>query len=504
MPNASLSLDGSMIAGRNLNFRVYGDSEFASSMYLILAILLILLLIVIFFLMLSKKVRISVLFLVIMLSFGTLYMFVFPPNTAPDEGTHFLTTYQLADRVLGQKSEQEYSFMMREEDRAHESIFFHYPDHETYTNYAQDLKRFRTDMAGEALHDNLIFMEPTIPYEFYPQTIGFVIARVLHLTVGWQYLLGRFFNLLIFSLLIFLAIERTPIGKGVFACISLFPMTLEIVSSLSYDTSVIALAFLGTAEYLYIAYGDKHARVRDLVALNVILLLLGPTKAIYVTMFLLAFFIPKKYFESRKQLIVYRSVVALVFLAVCAVTVKLNVEIVTSHSADRGVSREEEILTMADLLADPLKFVEMAVYTTAVRMNDFIYTLIGKKLGNLDIPIRNFVIWGFFLAALVSAVSMKDSRETIGKRERIQFPIVFIGSYIGMLLVFFIAWTKVNSTIIEGLQGRYLTPVLPLLLLLLNGKKLTRKRITDKHLLVFVSFLQCVVLITVFQVIVCR
>jgi uncharacterized membrane protein len=177
---------------------------------------------------------------------------------------------------------------------------------------------------------------------------------------------------------------------------------------------------------------------------------------------------------------------------------------VTVSGADRGVGMEEDILTLGDLLADPLRFVKMAVYTTAIRTSDFAYTMIGKKLGWLDVPIRNYVIWGFFLAACISAVHVKGESPTIGKRDRILFPIIFAGAYMGMLVIFYIAWTKIHSPIIEGLQGRYLTPILPLLLLLLNGKKLSRKWITDKHLLVFVCFLQCVVLVTVFQVIVCR
>jgi uncharacterized membrane protein len=246
--------------------------------------------------------------------------------------------------------------------------------------------------------------------------------------------------------------------------------------------------------------------------------------------------------------------VAAVFIAVCLLALRINIDIATGGSESRGVARGEDILSVSDLLADPLRFVKMALYTTAVRMSDMLYTMTGKKLGWLDIPIRNYVVWGFLLAAFLAAVHYNPGRAgtlrslidivrgradngsdegndkasaslsklpaaaqelsaspelhscspTINRRDRIMFPVASVVAYIGMLVIFYIAWTKTNSPIIEGMQGRYLTPLLPMLLLLLNGQKLTRRRLTDKQLLLFTSFLQCTVLAAVYQIIICR
>ena len=65
---------------------------------------------------------------------------------------------------------------------------------------------------------------------------------------------------------------------------------------------------------------------------------------------------------------------------------------------------------------------------------------------------------------------------------------------IGIMAALFFSWTPLGSQEIEGIQGRYFLPVLPIVLLLLQNNIIyIRHRNIDKYLILSVGYLQCLV-----------
>lgn len=84
-------------------------------------------------------------------------------------------------------------------------------------------------------------------HAYLPQALGITLGRLLSLGQVLTIYLGRLCNLAFFVLCGWLAVRLAPFGKMAFFGAALLPMTLELVSSLSYDGFAISLGFLCTA-----------------------------------------------------------------------------------------------------------------------------------------------------------------------------------------------------------------------------------------------------------------
>ena len=63
-------------------------------------------------------------------------------------------------------------------------------------------------------------------------------------------------------------------------------------------------------------------------------------------------------------------------------------------------------------------------------------------------------------------------------------------------------WTVKGNNLIEGVQGRYMLPFLPFILLLFRNSNLVLNKSIDRELMFSVSVLNVVTLISLFQVII--
>jgi hypothetical protein len=104
-------------------------------------------------------------------------------------------------------------------------------------------------------------------------------------------------NLLLFTLMGMLAVRKTPIGKEL---ILSFPvsMVLELVSSLSYDTYILALGFYLTATILELALSDRRSAGRMLRRSVLLAVLLSPCKMVYCVLFAACLIIPAPEMEK--------------------------------------------------------------------------------------------------------------------------------------------------------------------------------------------------------------
>ena len=77
--------------------------------------------------------------------------------------------------------------------------------------------------------------------------MGITLARALGLGSIGLLFLGRLFNLLFYTGMGYLTMRRMPFGKEVVFGVGLLPMTLNLVSSMSYDVMILAMTAYFTA-----------------------------------------------------------------------------------------------------------------------------------------------------------------------------------------------------------------------------------------------------------------
>ena len=441
---------------------------------------------------------------------GLFYLFILPPNSAPDEAVHYLAAYQNVSVALGEDTADVTSVAIRSADKKMLTDYSRFPDRHTVSFFHDEIFRPLPDAGSKIITVNRESGVPH-PYIYFPQTLGMLLGRALEVNPEWLYMLGRIFNLLFYAICIWLSVKIAPIGKGVIALVALYPMAMELAASLNSDTYTIALAFLAFAQYLRIAYSEKPAGGLSLLLLLLTMALLGPPKVVFIPIFMLAFFLPGRCFSTKRIAVLYRILVALLCFVVAFIAFY-----VYSHRADGGVPivtlpGNPVIYTFPDLIADPVLFAKTCKHTIEIYFEFYLHSMIGSGLGWLEIYINKILIDVFLALSIVGAFRIRkggnlppaSTDQTLLLRDRIQFPVIFLIAALGTAIIMYVSWTPVGSWQIDGIQGRYFLPVWPLFILFAaRWKKPVRPAWLSDNLLVgVVCCLHVLVLVTVHLII---
>ena len=224
------------------------------------------------------------------LALGVTFTYVTPALVAPDEYTHLAAAYELASTWSGQTAADENgNLLLRECDAAHFGT--------------------KTGDIGILAYKNEVIAETSEPGSpdaltthsevkagqgsgsYLAQALGIRLARAQGQNFYTMLLYGRLANLILYLLLAALAVWLAPTSlRGLFACVALLPMPLQLAASLSPDAAVLGLVFSFTALCLRLR-GEKAVWWQ-----KILLIVLGgltaPGKAIYLPVILLCLLIP--------------------------------------------------------------------------------------------------------------------------------------------------------------------------------------------------------------------
>jgi uncharacterized membrane protein len=445
-----------------------------------------------------QRLSVEKLTLFAVLIFGAFYLFVFPPNSAPDEAVHFAAAYQNADAMLGQTSPDTNSVAVRKADAKMFSDYSNFPDKHTYEFFRGELfKPLPAD--GTEIIDVPRMSGVPYPYIYIPQTIGVLIGRAFHANPEWLYLFGRILNLILYAVCAWLAVKLAPIGKGVFAVAALFPMAMELAASQNSDTFTIALSFIALAQYLRIVYTDGPAGTRDLWLLLLTMLAMGPPKVVFFPFLLLLLFLPGKCFLTKRLAVIFRILVVVLSIIVLGLTLYAY-----AHRADGGAPvvsfMDQEIYSFSDLASDPILFAKMCKRTIEMFFAFYLFSMVGTDLGWLEIRIPDVIIWIFFALAVLGTFREKAAEAALRLHDRLQFIIIFLLAAFGTALIMFVSWTPVGSWNIVGIQGRYFLPICPMILMFATRWRNIPPRpkwLSDKNLVLYACILEVIVLVCV-------
>lgn len=233
------------------------------------------------------------------LALGVAFTYVTPALVAPDEYTHLAAAYELATKWSGQPAaDADGNLLLRECDADDFGTKTGAIGILAYKNeaIAQQSAPGGTDEA--TVHSEIPAGQGSDSY--LAQAVGIHLARVTGQNFYTMLLYGRLANLIQYLLLAALAVWLAPATlRGLFACVALLPMPLQLAASLSPDAAVLGLVFSFTALCLRLR-GEKAAWWQ-----NVLLVVLGglaaPGKAIYLPVVLLCLLIPVEHLTNDQQ-----------------------------------------------------------------------------------------------------------------------------------------------------------------------------------------------------------
>lgn len=423
---------------------------------------------------------------------GLIFMLIMPGLSAPDEGCHYITAYSLSSEIMGKAASDPKGsgrVPVRAKDYPLEDLkeagvsgttpegterqALGAPVKEESYRIIRDWDRLYAGRNGTVLS----FEPPvrTAKLVYLPQALGFTLARALNLNALWLLFFGKFLNLLAYLALTAFAIRLTPFGKELFFATGLLPMVLHLTASLSYDTMILGVVFLLTAVILRLAYQAERVVVKDMILLCILIAFIGPCKMVYSPIILLFLLIPQKKFGyGWKKLLCFLAFAAALAVSMFAV----NASVISSYASAAPETATVQIgkqgYSVIELLHRPVFIVQLLYRTFLTQAGIFCLGMAGSWLGNMDPVMGAPVFVSVTMLVLLPVLSLKKPGEIqkMSGIDRVWSGLIVLAVVLLTAGAMLVAWTTRESNTIEGIQGRYLLPVLPLLLMLLKNDRI--------------------------------
>lgn len=434
---------------------------------------------------------------------GLLFLFVLPPLSAPDEISHYVSAYQLSSKILGMPSNAPNGrVLLRPQDvwvEDLDGVYEYEPDeagnlkvvlessegsrklgdpldqsvYHLIWELAPD-KQYEPGRA-EALEGKMVgSMYPpvtTTPVAYGPQALGMALVRAMDWGTLPLLYLGRLCNLVFFVFMTWLAMKRLPFGKEVLFGTALLPMTLHLSSSFSYDAMIMGCMFYFTAVCLDLAYEKERAEWKDVAVLSLVMAAAGPCKMVYAVMMGLCLLIPVKKFGGWGRWFISAACVAGAWAGAMYL---VNSQVIVSYATETESYVQwagESGYSLSLLIHQPMRLIKIFYQTLLWQAQHYHLTMIGAYLGNLD-PVLDvpYVLVVLFTLCLLGLALRKPGESLfITGGKRLWVLVVCAGCGAAVMLSMLIAWTPLSSRVINGVQGRYFLPFLPVLLLALKN-----------------------------------
>ena len=310
---------------------------------------------------------------------------------------------------------------------------------------------------------------------YWPQILGLVLGRLLHLSAISTIYLAKLFILIVYIISCYRAIKRTPMGKSIFLLVSLLPVSLMLSSGLTYDVMVI-IATLSLISSILVLYKGESTK-KDLIEASFWAFMVGAVKGGGFLLLLPLVFILFDSIKNKKSMKKILCVLGSGIFSVLLFDVILQWN---NHLYQFGIEGNGKMST-SFAFRHPIEYFKLCINTYFLYADGFSFALIGSKLGLVEEVIPHIIVVILVSPMLLLASLEKDSIE-LKKKD------IWIMAFIILLAVIFtpmmlLSWTNEGADVIDGIQGRYYLPILPLLLIIITKYLMKYINIDDNNFL---------------------
>lgn len=363
------------------------------------------------------KIKTEVLFAIIGFVFGLLILFITPKFGVADEYAHYLRAKDISQGIL-----------------------------------------YNNPKSTQNLHGASGYS----PVMYAASGLGIAVTKNFNENI--QFYTGRFFNLVVWILLIALAIHITPIFKWQFFLVSLFPMSIYQGMSLSADSFSNAFTFLFFAYMFKLIFNEKDFSYKKDISL---LSLFSFTGALCKGAIFPIFLFPLVNIKNK----MHKCFIFLFLIFVSIGTLWLW-KMTGTGSIAKEVNFE---YNLSYIYTFPLQFVFMIFKTIVISIKPWIYGCIGQ-MGWMGIAPH--IVWTTFVLSLGVMFCVPENLLITKKHRITAFLVLLLYAIFTCLLLYFI-YTPAWAATILGVQPRYFIQVIPLLFLIF-ARNIKPDRQTDK------------------------
>lgn len=404
------------------------------------------------------------LFLLLAIPFSIGFSLLIPPFGGGDEQHHYHRTAEIAYAHLLSRKTPVPAGIVEFRQRAYTLYFATHPDGYSRLEYqrlaAISLSADRTD----TLRVNIFTVHH--PLNYLAQSIAFRVAAELGARPLVLLYVARIAGMLVGILLVWLAIRVMPAQQYAMAAIALLPTAVTSHSTLNADavTDGIALLFIALAVRAIVRKTPMTGRETGALALTAIGI--ACCKGAYIPLALLTLAIPRDRFSSGRHRAA--ALAACVLPAVIGglgwmLTVKQYLFTGIQHTTLAGQPAPDRQL--AFILHDPGGYLRVLHHT--LFETPFLSTAARGLFGEFSHGNLHFPEWAYAMigTAFVATILLDQTADgvTYGRPARAISFGVFLACFFGAITLLYLQWCSVRAPVISGFQGRYLTPVLPLL-----------------------------------------
>ena len=410
----------------------------------------------------------------VVISLALAFTFATGPFRAPDEPHHFFRAYEISEgRLIAARPGGGFlgDWLPRSLDRT-AKILGGYPDVPAVRTervamakaWKIRLKSHRAfiPFPGAALHSPLVYA---------PAALGISLGRVWHARPLILFYLARCCNAIVAGGLIGLTLGRLWRRAPYLVTIALFPMCLFQVGTLTSDALTFGISFFWFSEVLR-ARGEPISnppRIRWILIAAALSQLRFP----YPLLGLVVFAIPSNSIgPTRAARLRFFSIYFAALLLPCL----LWISVVQGLRVPlRPFVEIDPVGQLHFIVSHPLHFFILIGSSLREFGYEFWRQTIGV-FGWLNLPAPTWILLGVTLSLVVTVCSSDSRQLHLTAILRLVFLGLAAASLILTAVVVYLAWNRVGASRIEGWQGRYAIPILPLLATALANEWLRRAR----------------------------
>jgi len=305
-----------------------------------------------------------------------------------------------------------------------------------------------------------------------PQGFMLFIGRSLALPPIFAFKLGLMINHLIYTLLVYFAMKRLNSGKYLLAAIAMVPTAFVFSTTYGYDHWLLGFLMLGFAYYFYeVQNPDKKIELKSMIIMIAAFVFGLSTKAVYIPVMLILYFIKRDKFTTEKGRKVYFSALTASILFVFASFAVAYIASGGGGEGDwRGGDNVNASMQTLFILQNPLVYtgILLRFIMSYVRLFSENYFTNFAHLGYSSFFFLIWVVIGF---TAITDRNEKDAlTSTAGSKALMAF---LIFATIAMFSTsMYIIFTEVGGSIIAGVQPRYKLPLLFPFLYVIGGFKI--------------------------------
>ena len=472
----------------------------------------------------KEKDKTTLLFIAIATAFGLFFVFSTPLLWGADETTHVGRVYQISQgTVFSQKVEDGYVSVNAGGFGFGGMVPLNLKRLIEYTNYdfnvngpqqtagvkwvdkPQDYKEFgKLTLKGDKVAYNFSNTAIYSPVAYAPSVAGFKVAQLFNLKLGPTIYFGRIFALLFYVAVVAFVLRsiRNMRLKWVIFVVALMPGAVYQASFINADTVTIALA-LGIVGLLgkgLMKAGGKLTKYEFflLLACAIFLPVAKPSYFLFTPLVLL---IPLKSLPFRRYArIATIGSVVLGYVVFALWQYKTRYLEDASKYIIAGVVpwwlQIDESRQITYIVRHPLDYIVTFFRTILIADNGYFDGLFGKLGFNyVQVPAMAMMA---SLSAMVLGV-MSSEKQSVDRKKLAILLITCLGTIGLIFTVLYITISSVAMSTIQGVQGRYFLPLLPLVLFTIvyaSRSRIDFKKFSYKHLTLLIPALVVFSLLT--------